>query len=200
MLIIGLTGGIGSGKTTVAHYFEALAVPVIDADRVGRELVAPGQEALQAIISRFGPEIVTANGELDRARLRDIVFADPAQRHTLESILHPRIRAEILRRVQALEAPYCIVSVPLLVESHWTDLVDRVLVVDTSRENQLQRTQARDGLPLTQVEAILASQADRDSRLQAADDVIRNDADTTSLQQQVNELHQRYLQLAASAH
>ena len=201
MLIIGLTGGIGSGKSTVARHFEALGVPVIDADEVGRELVTPGQPALAAIVEHFGPEMLDENGHLDRARLRERVFTHPEQRRELEAILHPRIRAEIQRRIGELspDGGYCLISVPLLLESGWQDLVDRVLVVDAPRERQIERTIARDGVTRQQAEAILASQMDRDARLRAADDVIRNDGDLTALREQVEALHRRYCQLATES-
>jgi len=201
MLIIGLTGGIGSGKSTVARHFEALGAPVIDADDIGRELVAPGQPALTAIAERFGADILDDSGQLNRARLRERVFTHPAQRRQLEAILHPRIRAEIQRRIASLSPAcgYCLVSVPLLIESGWQDLVQRVLVVDAPREAQITRTVTRDGVPRQQAEAILDSQLDRDARLRAADDVIRNDGDLAALQQQVEALHRHYTRLAKSS-
>ena len=199
MLIIGLTGGIGSGKSTVARHFEALGVPVIDADAIGHQLVEPGQPALAAIIEHFGTDLLDKEGQLNRARLRERVFTHPEQRRELEAILHPRIRAEIRRKIAALAPPcgYCLVSVPLLIESGWQDLGQRVLVVDTSPETQLQRTMARDGITRPQAEAIIASQLDRETRLQAADDVIHNAGDLATLQTQVKALHRRYCQLAA---
>ncbi len=198
MLIIGLTGGIGSGKSTVARHFEALGAPVIDADDIGRELVAPGQPALAAIVERFGADMLDDSGRLDRARLRERVFTHPEQRRALEAILHPRIRAEIQRRIASLSPAcgYCILSVPLLIESGWQDLVDRVLVVDAPREAQIQRTVRRDGVTRQQAEAVIASQADRHTRLRAADDVIHNEGDLAALQEQIEALHQRYRQLA----
>ena len=204
MLIIGLTGGIGSGKSTVSQHFEALGIPVIDADTISRELVAPGQPALQEIAREFGPELIGPDGELNRAQLRDQIFSHAADRKRLEAILHPKVRDEMRRRVLALEnrqlAPsYCVLSIPLLVESGWTDLVQRVLVVDSSIEDQIKRTQQRDGVDAEQAAAIIHSQIDRDSRLAAADDIIRNDADLAALHAQVEALHQRYLQLADSA-
>lgn len=195
MLIIGLTGGIGCGKSTVARQFEALGVPVIDTDLIAREVVEPGQPALADIAERFGRQILDASGRLDRAGLRQRVFADPTERRALEAILHPRIRAEALRRIAALQAPYCILSVPLLIESGWTELVDRVLLIDCPQELQIERAMARDGLPRRQIEAIMASQAERETRLRAADDIVRNDRDLDHLQRQVATLHQRYLAL-----
>ncbi len=198
MLIIGLTGGIGSGKSTVARHFETLGVPVIDADDIGRQLVEPGQPTLATIIKHFGSNMLDDKGRLNRARLREQVFRHPKQRRDLEAILHPRIRAEIQRRIANLSpvCGYCLISVPLLIESGWQDLVQRVLVVDAPRETQIRRTTARDGITRRQAEAIITSQVERDTRLQAADDVIHNDGDLAALQAQVEALHQRYRQLA----
>ena len=203
MLIIGLTGGISSGKTTVSHHFESLGVPVIDADIIAHELVAPGQPALAEIAQQFGNDCLATDGSLDRRALRQRVFRNADERKKLEAILHPRVRDEIRRRVEALQsiqAPpaYCILSIPLLVESGWTELVQRVLVVDSSPEAQLRRTQQRDGIDAEQAEAIIRSQTPRETRLAAADDIIHNDADLPALHAQVDELHQRYLQLARS--
>ncbi len=199
MLIIGLTGGIGSGKSTVARHFETLGVPVIDADDIGRQLVEPGQPALDAIVKHFGSDILDDSGQLDRARLRERVFTHPEQRRELEAILHPRIRAEVQRRIANLSpvCGYCLVSVPLLIESGWQDLVQRVLVVDAPRELQIRRTTTRDGITRQQAETIIASQIERDARLQTADDVIHNDDGLVALQEQVEALHRRYNERAA---
>lgn len=192
MLTVGLTGGIGSGKSTVAGMFAALGVPVIDADLVAREVVAPGTAGLQALAAQFGPDILRPDGELDRRRLRAMVFASPALRQVLESILHPMIRARIEARIAALDAPYCIVAVPLLIESGWTELVDRILVVDLPEEIQRQRTICRDSLTADEVEAIMAAQSSRGDRLSHASEVIHNDRDLANLQSQVLALHQLY--------
>lgn len=195
MLIIGLTGGIGSGKSTVAGYFAQQGIPVIDADQLARELVAPGSPALLEIASAFGPDILLADGSLDRPQLRRLAFADPSQRRRLEAILHPRIYAEMRHRSQALEAPYCIWVIPLLLETGKTALTDRVLVVDAPESVQRQRVLARAGMDEDTLEAILRSQVSRNERLHAADDVIVNDADLSHLQQQVAALHHQYLAL-----
>jgi dephospho-CoA kinase len=192
MLTVGLTGGIGSGKSTVARMFAALGVPVIDADQVARDVVAPATAGLQALIARFGPDILRPDGELDRRRLKAMVFASPPLRQALESILHPMIRARIEALIAALNAPYCIVAVPLLIESGWTDLVDRVLVVDLPLEMQRQRTICRDSLTADEVEAIMAVQSSRSDRLSHATEVIHNDRDLPNLQSQVLALHQLY--------
>jgi dephospho-CoA kinase len=201
MLIIGLTGGIGSGKTTVSQYFESLGVPVIDADHLTRELVEPGQPALKEIAERLGADLILPDGELDRARLRERIFAHPEQRHMLEGILHPRAREAALQRLTSLRdsanpPPYVILSVPLLIESGWTDLVQRVLVIDTTVAQQQQRASQRDGLSADQINAVIQNQVDRNTRLAAADDIIHNDADIPALQAQLDTLHQQYLQLA----
>ena len=196
-LRIGLTGGIGSGKSTVAGLFQALRVPVIDADRVARELVEPGEPALAEVIAAFGPEVVQADGRLDRARLRTRVFADPQARARVEAILHPRIRARMAALAEGLSAPYCILCVPLLVEAGQLDLVDRVLVVDAPEAVQLERVCRRDGGTPALAQVILASQAPRAARLAAADDVIRNDGDLHALRREVTRLHEGYLRLAA---
>ena len=202
MLKIGLTGGIGSGKTTVAHYFAALGVPVIDADQIARELVGPGQPALQAIVNAFGTTVLDNNGQLDRARLRARVFgaeAHPGQRQLLESILHPLIRAEMQRRAQAMTAPYGLLSIPLLVEGGQTDQVERILVVDAPEAMQYQRVRQRDNVSSdAEITAILRAQASRQQRLAVADDVIVNDADLEKLHQQILALHELYLGLAVA--
>lgn len=204
MLIIGLTGGIGSGKSTVSHYFESLGIPVIDADVITRELVTPGQPALQEIVQQFGSQLLAADGTLDRAQLRQQVFENEKERKKLEAILHPKVRDSMRQQITALHnsntpPAYCILSIPLLVESGWTDLIQRVLVVDTSPAQQRQRASQRDGLSAEQINAVIRSQVDRDTRLAAADDIIHNDADIRAMLTQIDTLHQRYLQLARSA-
>ena len=193
MLRIGLTGGIGSGKSTAADLFGALGVPVIDADVIARELVEPGRPALAEIVAAFGNDVVDVQGRLDRRSLRARVFADPAERRRLEAILHPRIHAEMARRTAAQSAPYVLLVIPLLFEAGQRDLVDRVLVVDVSPEVQRQRVGARDGLTAEQADTMLAAQWDRQRRLDQADDVIDNSGDLQALQRQVNDLHRRYL-------
>jgi dephospho-CoA kinase len=196
MLRIGLTGGIGSGKTTVANLFADLGVPIIDTDEIARSLTHPAQPAYEQIVRSFGRGILDAGGEIDRARLRALVFNDVAQRRTLESILHPRIHAEVARRVAALTFPYCVIVVPLLIEAHFRDLVDRVLVVDCEEATQVQRVAARSALSETEIRAIMASQLSRAARLKHADDTIRNDAGLEALRAAVQQQHQQYLALA----
>jgi dephospho-CoA kinase len=197
VLVIGVTGGIGSGKSTVADLFSSLGVPVIDADELAKEVVMPGQAAYEAILRRFGPTILTGSGELDRRQLRERVFSDPANRAHIEEIVHPRVYAEISRQLDRLDSPYAIVVVPLLIESGGRDIVDRVLVVDASEESQIERTNRRDGTARGTIEKILAAQLDRHTRLSAADDVIENNASVEALEEAVSTLHRRYLGEAA---
>ena len=197
---IGLTGGIGSGKTEVSRYFGTLGAPIIDTDTIARELVARGQPALAEIAARFGSEILDAHGNLDRAKLRDVVFADPARRRQLENILHPRIRDRAFALAEQCDAAYCIIVIPLLVESGQDYPLDRILVVDLPTEVQYRRVARRDGISREQIASILAAQADRATRLRAADDVIVNDGDIDALHRKIDALHQRYLKLASSGH
>lgn len=197
MLTIGLTGGIASGKSTVAKLFEALGVPVIDTDAIAREVVEPGEPGLDAVRDAFGAEILTPDGRLDRRKLREIVFADEAKRRRLESILHPLIRQRTLARLAALrDVPYAIVVVPLLVETNFGALVDRVLVVDVPVEAQLERLTARDGIDRAAAEAMIAAQASREARLARADDVIDNSGDLAATREEVERLHRRYVEIA----
>jgi dephospho-CoA kinase len=198
MLVVGLTGGIGSGKTTVAQAFARLDVPLIDTDVIARELVAPGLPALKAIVSHFGNSFLTRDGELDRPKLREIVFSSAEQRAELERILHPRIREVVQSRLAELDVPYCLIIIPLLSETGGYPFLDRVLLVDAAEETQIARTMARDGLERQQVEQILASQSSREQRRAIADDIIDNNGDSASIQQQVEALHQHYLRLAES--
>jgi dephospho-CoA kinase len=198
MLIVGLTGGIGSGKSTVAEAFARHGVPVIDTDVIARELVAPGLPAYQAIVDHFGKRVLLDNGELDRRQLREIVFADPEQRRVLEDILHPRIRDEATSRIDRLDAPYCLVVIPLLTETGGYPFIDRVLLVDVTEEEQIRRTMARDQLAREQVEQILANQSSRQQRRKRADEIIDNSTDEAPLEAQVQHLHLYYLELAGN--
>ncbi len=196
MLRVGLTGGIGSGKSTVADLFAALGVTVIDADDVSRQLVKPGSTALQEIITHFGQAVLTADGTLDRAALRERVFADPADRAQLEAILHPRVRKELERQVLRANGAYVLLVIPLLFESGLRNLVDRVLVVDADVPSQIRRVQARSGLREEEVRKILAAQIGPAERRALADDVIENNADRAHLEREVARLHAHYLALA----
>lgn len=197
MLKIGLTGGVASGKSTVAALFAAHGAPIIDTDLIARELVAPGQPALAEIAERFGPEALSADGTLDRPWLRRRIFADDAARKALEEVLHPLIRAGVQRRLETLEAPYALVVIPLLVETTSYDaLLDRVLVVDVPEAIQLERLMARDGMDESLARAMLAAQASRQARLARADDVLDNNGPPEALAPQVERLHRLYSGLA----
>lgn len=193
---IGLTGGIGSGKSTVAALFAARGVPIIDADEIARELAEPGHAAHSEIVAAFGAGVLAPDGAIDRAALRKLAFSSDTERQRLEAILHPRIKAEMEARAAAIDAPYHIFVVPLLVEAGLAGTVDRVLVVDVDKVVQLQRVMERSKLPEAEVARIMAHQADRTRRLACADDVIRNDGDLARLEQEVEALHHRYLALA----
>ena len=197
--MVALTGGIGSGKSTVADLFAEHGVPVLDADVLAREVVAPGQPALAEVVSAFGPEVLDDGGHLDRAELRERVFSDADQRRQLEQILHPRIRVEMNRRLERLGGSYCLVCIPLLFETGRSSDFDRVLVVDVPTEIQIERTFKRDGSQRTTIEGILAAQIDRRTRLELADDVIDNSADIETLRGDVDKLHHKYLEMALGA-
>ncbi len=200
MFVIGLTGGIGSGKSAVADRFAALGVPVIDTDVIARRLTERGGEALDAIRAAFGESVMQPDGSLDRAALRRRVFADADARRRLEAILHPRIRRAVGQALAALETPYAIVVIPLLVETQgYRDVLDRVLVIDCPEALQVERVMARNGLSRAEVEAILAAQATRAERLAVADDVLPNTAAPDALGAAVDALHARYLALAAGS-
>ena len=200
MFTVGLTGGIGSGKSTVADLFAELGTPVIDTDAIARELTAPAGAALDAIHAAFGETVMQADGALDRAALRQRVFSDAAARRQLEAILHPRIRQIVAQTLATLTAPYALIVIPLLVETGgYRDVLNRVLVVDCPEDLQVARVMARSGLAQDDVEAILAAQAGRAARLAVADDVILNTASSEALRAQVATLHQRYLALSTTA-
>ncbi len=194
-LVIGLTGGIGSGKSTVAERFAALGVPVIDADLLARELVTPGQPALDEIIEQFGSDCLQADGSLDRDWLRERVFSDAVAKQRLEAILHPRIRRRMQQLLADIRDPYCILVIPLLLEAGQTDLVDRVLVVDLPEQEQVRRVLARDRLPRHVILDIMSTQADRQTRLAAADDIIDNDTDLATLERRIRELHSQFMEM-----
>jgi len=195
VVIIGLTGGIGSGKTAVSDLFTELGVPVIDADIIARQVVEPGQPALKEIQQLFGGEVIKTDGRLDRDRLRQIVFEIPAKRKQLEAILHPAIQQEMLRQAKALSHNYCLLVIPLLLEAKQQHLVNRILVVDCPDEIRRQRIKQRSQLNDQQIDAIFAAQAKRDERLAQADDIINNSGDLAQLRTQVLELNNRYTQM-----
>ncbi len=196
MLVIGLTGGIGSGKTTVTHMFAELGVPIIDMDDIAKQIVEPGQPALKQITRLFGNSVIDPDGRLKRQQLANIIFDSTAKRQQLEALLHPLIREETQRQLAKLKAPYCIVVIPLLIESDQDSLIDRILVVDVPESVQISRTTQRDAIPVSQAKKILAAQADRQTRLNAADDVINNSGKLDVLSQQVISLDQKYRKLA----
>lgn len=198
-LTIGVTGGIASGKSTVARAFAALGIPWVDADDIAREVVAPGEPALAAIAERYGARVLDAQGHLNRRALREIVFADPEERRWLESQTHPRIRERLEARLAAMAAgpaPYHLLVSPLLLESGQAALVDRILVIDVPEAEQIQRTASRDGVDETQARAIIAAQLDRQARLARADDIIDNSGDEAALTRQVEALDRRFRRLA----
>lgn len=198
MLTIGLTGGIGSGKSEVAGMFDQLGVPVIDADVIAHQLVEPGTEALSEITAAFGETILTSAGTLDRARLAEIVFNRPDMKQQLETIIHPRVREQIKAYKDAHKnEPYIIVVIPLLLESGQRDLVDRVLVVNAAETVRIQRVLARDGRREEQIRSIMRNQADDAQRRAAADDSIDNSGSLDDLMISVRKLHQQYISLAA---
>ena len=196
---VGVTGGIGSGKSTVADLFGELGIVVVDADVISREVVAPGEIVLDAIGAYFGPEVITQDGCLDRALMRERIFENSASRHWLEALLHPLIRERMITECQNARSPYCLLVVPLLVENKLTDLCDRVLVVDVTCEQQITRTTQRDNIAAAQVEAMMATQANREQRLSAADDVLdNNNPDLGQIKTAVLQLHKQYLALAGA--
>ncbi len=196
-LCIGLSGGIASGKSTVARHFSALGVPLIDADQVARDVVTPGSAGLAAVVESFGPTVLQADGALDRRQLRSLIFADPALRKQLESLLHPLIRQGLRDWRQQLRGPYGILMAPLMHEAGFDALVDRILVVDVDRDTQLQRLMQRDDIDAVLAEQMLQAQADRASRLRSADDVVDNSGPESDLAAKIKALHSRYLKLAA---
>ncbi len=190
---VALTGGIGSGKSTIAEQFSSLGVPIIDSDFIAREIVKPGQPALDIIINVFGKEILTENGELDRLKLRETVFANEPARIKLEHILHPIIYEEIDKQSSEINFPYCLIVVPLLIETREWKRFNRILLVDTIEENQIKRASIRDGLPIETIENILKSQASRQERLKYVDDIIDNNVEIDKLGPIIQNLHQTYL-------
>lgn len=197
-LRVGLTGGIASGKSTVAQLFAELGVPVIDADRIARRVVEPGSPGLQRVIVRFGAGFLAPDGTLDRRALRELIFKDSDAKRDLEGILHPLIRAEMQRQAEVTTGPYLILEIPLLAESGRPAGVDRVLVVDAEEPDQIARLRARDGSSEQQACAILAAQASRAERLRLADDILDNSGRPADLRHGVERLHRRYLDLAAA--
>ena len=194
--VVGLTGGIASGKTTVANHFQSqFGIEIVDADVVAREVVEPGSEGLKAIEERWGSGILLHDGTLNRAKLREVIFANEEEKAWINGLLHPMIREKMQADIAKVTSPYGLLVIPLMVENNLQSLADRVLVVDVDKQTQMRRTVERDGVPLEQVESILAAQASRTQRLAIADDVIKNNATNQELLPQITELHQKYLEI-----
>lgn len=192
VLKIGLTGGIGSGKSTACEIFSELGVPIIDADIVARKVVQAGMPALQLIKEKFGEDIITKDGLLDREKARDQIFTNEIDRKKLENILHPVIYERIVHETENIDSSYCIISIPLLLETEALDIIDRVLIIDVSEKLQLSRASVRDNASLNDIERIIRTQISRDNRLAAADDIINNEGDIENLRRQIHDLHEFY--------
>jgi dephospho-CoA kinase len=199
-LVVGLTGGIASGKSTVEALFTGHGVAVIDADAVARAVVEPGQPGLRQVVARFGDGILKPDGSLDRTALRQQVFDDPASRKRLEAVIHPLVRTGLIDHLTTVRSAYAVLSIPLLLESGQRDLVDRVLVVDLPSTEQITRLMQRDGCEEAHARAILDAQLDRETRRRAADDLIDNSGDRAALAPQVEALHHRYLTITTRNH
>lgn len=195
-MVVGLTGGIGSGKSTIADLFAHYQIDIIDADIIARKVVEPGSPGLQAIVDKLGSDILLTDGTLDRAKLRQAIFNDSTLKHWLNSLLHPMIRDKMQAGIRQAQSPYCLLVIPLMVENNLQAMAHRLLVVDVDEEVQIARTQQRDQVDAGHVRKILAAQASRQARLDAADDVITNNGSSAELQAAVGELHQQYLALS----
>jgi len=196
--IVGLTGGIGSGKSEVTRRFAQLGIEVADADEIAREVVRPGEPALKEIREHFGEQVINEQGELDRTGVRDIIFSNPQEKIWLENCLHPRINQRIREKLAKASSPYAILASPLLLETSQHQLVDRILVVDTTEELQLERASKRDQKNRAQIQAIMATQIDRAQRLARAQDIIYNNGELGELDDQVARFHQTYLSMATA--
>ena len=194
-MIVGLTGGIGSGKTAVSDLFQDLGITIVDADLASRVVVEKGREELNKIAEHFGEDILTSDGELDRAKLREVIFNSEEEKLWLESLLHPAIASQIQKELDSSRSPYTILVSPLLLETNQKNYCSTVLVVDVPVEIQIERTSKRDNVSEEQIKSIIASQIDRDSRLEQADEVILNDGSIESLESKVQELHKKFLSL-----
>tara|TARA_B110000858_G_scaffold179560_1_gene216354 strand:+ start:30246 stop:30860 length:615 start_codon:yes stop_codon:yes gene_type:complete len=192
-VVVGLTGGIGSGKSAAANMFRELGIDVIDADALAREVVEPGQPALSEIAAHFGSELLTAEGYLDRAALRSIVFSNPEHKSWLENLLHPLIAELLQRRLNATKSPYTILESPLLLETEQHKLVERVLVIDASEPTQINRSVKRDGSDEELIRSIIASQIDRADRIRQADDLVSNEDSLEQLRENIESLHSKYM-------
>lgn len=199
-MIVGLTGGIGSGKSEVSARFERLGITVVDADVIARQVVEPGSSALEQIAQHFGIEIITKDGVLDRKKLRSIIFEKPFEKNWLENLLHPIIRMETVAQLNRSQSLYTILSSPLLLETNQHELVDRILVVDADEKLQVSRASSRDSISPESIQKIMQSQLNRSARCAKADDIIHNHGDLRELQDQIESLHAHYLHLARQTH
>jgi len=195
MLIIGLTGGIGSGKSVASDKFASLGITVVDADVASRTVVEPGMPALQEIESHFGSEIISEDGQLDRAKLREVIASDAEERKWLESVLHPRIGEQVAKEISESTSPYTLFVAPLLLETNSQEMCARVVVVDVPNDVQVERTAKRDKVPTDQVEQMVSAQMKREKRLEKADDVLLNTGTIEELEKKVEQLHEKYLQM-----
>ncbi len=193
MLKIGITGGIGSGKSTAAKYFAELGIEIIDADKIAHELTAINTPCANKIITHFGNKVLNKDGTLNRKYLRKIIYQDPKQKKWLEALLHPIIYAQMRARIKKVKSPYCVLIIPLLFETHAKNIVDRVLVIDSPEELQIERTLKREQISETELKKIFSAQISRTKRLAQADDIIYNDKSLHSLKRQVQKLHEKYL-------
>jgi len=200
MLVIAVTGGIGSGKSTVADLFRAKGIPVIDTDEIARELVEPGEPLLEHIVSEFGKDYLDAHGRLNRRALRELVFRDDSARNKLEQMFHPLIHAQVVSRLKGTRAPYCLLIIPLLARTKQAYPYDRVLLVDAPEASRVQRSSLRDGQNPESIRRIIASQAPSTELEEIADDVLDNSGDLQHLQKEVERLHRQYLQMATATH
>ncbi len=198
MYVIGLTGGIGSGKSATVAIFADFGIEVFSADQFAQKLVQAGSHQFKKIITHFGEQLLTAANQLDRKRLRDIIFSDPTEKKWLEALLHPAIRDKMQQAVKTAQSPYCILEIPLLLETEPNPNIDRILVIDAPEALRIQRAQKHHNLSLTQVEQTIQQQIGRNERLQAADDLIVNDSSLTALKEKVSALHKKYLALSTT--
>lgn len=196
MLRIGITGGIGSGKTTVANLFAELNIPIIDSDEIARSLLDPGEETYGSVVNTFGKSILLTNKSINRSKLRNLIFSDDNSKKLIEEILHPEVHKKIVNETSKLQSPYCIIVIPLLLEADFLDLVDRVLVVDADESVRIARVFERSGMSRQEIIKIINSQSSNHAKLKIADDVIHNNNNENSIAQQVEELHEKYMALS----
>jgi len=199
-LIVGLTGGIGSGKSTISHEFSHLGVPILDTDQIARDVVAIGQPALHELTEHFGPTILNSDGSLNRSTLRKIIFREPQQKRFVEELLHPLILEQTMQQVENIDSAYVIVEIPLLIEANWQPFVDQILVVDLPEDLQIERLLSRKELSRSDIQQIINSQLPRMKKREYADQLIDNSKTSSELTQRVFELHQQYLRLSEMRH